>query len=235
MLLHTGDGPNLLMSIPRDSLSRSPGTAPTKINAAYAYRRPKLLIRTIENNTGIRVDHYVEIGFGGFVDLVDAVGGIEICPTVAMEDKQANLDLEKGCQEADGPDRARLRPLPQDRHGPFGDLDRARAPARGGLGDRQRGDLAVDGPQPGALLPGEHGRRRRRPRSARARPVRAGAVRAGHDPRRRRRRPDLRRADPDLAVNWDPERSEQMFQLIIEDDTDEHRPKSLCTPTGLPR
>ena len=79
MLLHTGDGPNLLMSIPRDSLVEIPGYGTTKINAAYAYGGAKLLVRTIEGETGIRIDHFVEIGFGGFVDLVDAVGGIEMC------------------------------------------------------------------------------------------------------------------------------------------------------------
>ena len=75
MMLHTGSGPNLLMSIPRDSLVEVPGYGTTKINAAYAFGGPKLLTQTIEQNTGIRVDHYVEIGIGGFVDLVDAVGG----------------------------------------------------------------------------------------------------------------------------------------------------------------
>ena len=56
MLLHTGSGPNLLMSIPRDSLVPIPGHGTTKINAAYAFGGPKLLVRTIEANTGIRID-----------------------------------------------------------------------------------------------------------------------------------------------------------------------------------
>lgn len=60
------------------------------------------MIETVEANTDIRIDHYVEIGFGGFVDVVDAVGGIEICPERRMKDKDANLDIQKGCQEADG-------------------------------------------------------------------------------------------------------------------------------------
>ena len=56
MLLHTGAGPNLLMSIPRDSLVEVPDRGTTKINAAYAFGGPKLLVKTIEQNTGIRVD-----------------------------------------------------------------------------------------------------------------------------------------------------------------------------------
>lgn len=102
MLLHTGSGPNLLLSIPRDSIVEIPGHGTTKINAAFAWGGPKLLIRTIETDTGIRVDHYIETGFKGFQDVVDALGGITICPTVNMIDPKAHLDIKKGCQEADG-------------------------------------------------------------------------------------------------------------------------------------
>ena len=63
MLLHIGAGPNMLMSIPRDSLVDVPGHGTTKINAAFAYGGPKLLVKTIEQDTGIRIDDYVEIGF----------------------------------------------------------------------------------------------------------------------------------------------------------------------------
>src|SRR5690606_16159376 len=90
MVLHTGSGPNLLMSIPRDSIVDVPGHGTTKINAAFAYGGPELLVETIEQNTGIRIDDYVQIGFGGFVGMVDAVGGVEICPAQAMQDPQAN-------------------------------------------------------------------------------------------------------------------------------------------------
>jgi len=123
MVLHTGSGPNLLMSIPRDSLVDIPGRGTTKINAAYAYGGPELLIRTIELNTGIRVDNYVEIGFGGFVGLVDAVGGIEICPQEDMVDADANLRIKKGCQDVDGEVALAYA---RSRHAQeLGDLDRA--------------------------------------------------------------------------------------------------------------
>ncbi len=68
MLLHTGSGPNLLMSIPRDSIVEIPGRGTNKINAAFAFGGPKLLTRTIEQSTDIRIDDYVEIGFTGFVE-----------------------------------------------------------------------------------------------------------------------------------------------------------------------
>jgi LCP family protein required for cell wall assembly len=102
MLLHIGSGPPILLSIPRDSLVPIPGYGVTKINAAFAYGGPKLLVRTIEQDTGVRVDHFVEIGFGGFVNAVDAVGGITICPTHRMDDPRANLHIKKGCQHVDG-------------------------------------------------------------------------------------------------------------------------------------
>lgn len=102
LLLHTGAGPKLLMSIPRDSLVAIPGYGRTKINAAYAFGGPKLLVKTIENNTGIKIDDYVEVGFGGLVNVVDSVGGITICPKADLKDKDSGLDVKKGCQNADG-------------------------------------------------------------------------------------------------------------------------------------
>ncbi|MDO9378090.1 MAG: LCP family protein [Nocardioidaceae bacterium] len=102
MLMHTGSGPTLLLSIPRDSQVDIPGRGRGKINAAYAFGGPELLVQTIEQNTGVRVDDYVEIGFGGFVNIVDAVGGVQICPKQRLKDKAAGINLRKGCQEADG-------------------------------------------------------------------------------------------------------------------------------------
>jgi LCP family protein required for cell wall assembly len=102
MLMHTGSGPNLLMSIPRDSIVPIPGHGTTKINAAFAYGGPRLLIKTLEQDTGVRIDDYIEVGFGGFVNVVNAVGGIQICPKTAMNDPLANLHVKAGCQQANG-------------------------------------------------------------------------------------------------------------------------------------
>jgi LCP family protein required for cell wall assembly len=102
MLLHIGDEKPLLLSIPRDSLVPIPGHGVNKINAAFAYGGPKLLVQTIEQDTGVRIDHYVEIGFGGFVNAVDAVNGITICPTKDLKDRRANLNVKKGCQQVSG-------------------------------------------------------------------------------------------------------------------------------------
>ena len=125
MLLHTGAGPNLLMSIPRDShRRRSRARARPRSTPPTPTAAPKLLMRTIENETGIRIDEYVEIGLGGLAGVVDAVGGIEICPTQDMKDTLAKLDIEKGCQEADG---ATALGYARSRHtSGIGDIDRVK-------------------------------------------------------------------------------------------------------------
>lgn len=102
MLLHSGSGPTVLTSIPRDSQVSVPGHGRTKINAAYSLGGPQLLVQTIEENTGVRVDGFVQIGFEGLIDVVDAVGGIEVCPETALQDADSFLDISAGCQEVDG-------------------------------------------------------------------------------------------------------------------------------------
>lgn len=105
LLLHVpdGDGPKLLLSIPRDSFVDIPGHGQNKINAAYSLGGPDLLVETIEQATEVRVDSYLEVGFGGFVEIVDALGGIEVCPTEAIDDPKAGgLQIDKGCSDVDG-------------------------------------------------------------------------------------------------------------------------------------
>ncbi len=74
-----------------------------KINAAFSIGGPKLLGETIEHNTGLELDGYMEIGFGGFAQVVDAVGGVNICVKNDMDDPKAHINLKKGCQDMDGP------------------------------------------------------------------------------------------------------------------------------------
>jgi len=64
MLLHTGGGKPVLISIPRDSYVSIPGHGMNKINAALGFGGPTLLIQTVEQVTGLRIDHYMGIGFG---------------------------------------------------------------------------------------------------------------------------------------------------------------------------
>ncbi|MBP2706291.1 LCP family protein [Microbispora sp. RL4-1S] len=103
MLLHIpSDGKATLVSLPRDSYVPIEGHGSAKLNAAYAFGGPKLLTQTVEKVTGIRVDHYMEIGFGGFVGIVDAIGGVNICVKQNIKDPKAGINLKKGCQDMDG-------------------------------------------------------------------------------------------------------------------------------------
>ncbi|GHH65232.1 hypothetical protein GCM10017673_08970 [Streptosporangium violaceochromogenes] len=106
MLLHIpGDGGRpTLVSLPRDSYVPIDGHGRGKLNAAYAFQDggPKLLAKTVEKVTGLRIDHYMEIGFGGFVGIVDAIGGVEIDVKQDIKDPKAGIDLKKGRQVLDG-------------------------------------------------------------------------------------------------------------------------------------
>ncbi|RNE50010.1 LCP family protein [Corynebacterium alimapuense] len=144
MLLHLSAlGQARLVSIPRDSLVSIPGYGENKVNAAFTFGGPVLLAETVEQATGLRIDHYAEIGMGGLANVVDAVGGVELCPEYAINDPLAQLDVEAGCQEMDGPTalgyvRTRATPL--------GDLDRV---------ERQReffSSLVETATSPGTLL-----------------------------------------------------------------------------------
>jgi LCP family protein required for cell wall assembly len=102
MLMHMGAGGTSLVSLPRDSYVSIPGHGFNKINAAYAFGGPKLLLRTVEGATGVHVDHYAEIGLGGFAGMVDAVGGVKMCIKEPVQDRDAGLNLKAGCQTLDG-------------------------------------------------------------------------------------------------------------------------------------
>jgi LCP family protein required for cell wall assembly len=231
MLLHTGSGPNVLLSIPRDSLVEIPGQGRTKINAAFAIGGPKLLVRTIEQNTGVRVDHYVEIGFGGFVNSVDAVGGVELCPEQRMVDPLANLRIKKGCQEVDGVTAlgyARSRKVSQ-----YGDIDRAK---------HQREVVSAIGAEvksPWTIInPVRYFRVNKAATSSIRISEGTGPIalaRFGLAMTSVNGKEGLTCSMPiaDQEINWDRERALALLKLIKEDRA-EDIPKRLCTATGLP-
>ncbi|WP_084176432.1 LCP family protein [Actinokineospora spheciospongiae] len=123
MLMHIPDNATkpTLVSLLRDSYVPIPGKGSNKLNAAYAFGGPALLAQTVERVTDLRIDHYIEIGLGGFADVVDAVGGIEMCPPEPLKDPLAGIDLPAGCQELDG---ANALGYVRTRVGPRADLDR---------------------------------------------------------------------------------------------------------------
>ena len=103
LLLHKPrSGPTALISLPRDTYVDIPDVGPQKLNAAYSFGGPELLVRTVEGMTGLTIDHYAEIGFGGVSDIVDAVGGVELCYDHDVSDPKSELEWTKGCHPADG-------------------------------------------------------------------------------------------------------------------------------------
>ncbi|NKY28210.1 LCP family protein [Nocardia gamkensis] len=104
MLVHVPkSGKTTLVSLPRDSYVGIPGQGKDKLNAAFAIGGPALLVQTVEIATGLRIDHYAQIGFGGFAGVVDTLGGIDVCVPKAIDDPLAGIDLPAGCQRLNGP------------------------------------------------------------------------------------------------------------------------------------
>ena len=112
MLVHMGSNGTTLVSLPRDSYVTIPehiaadgstqGQIKNKLNAAYSQGGAPLLMATVEFNTGLHIDHYMEVGFRGIRDLTDAVGGVDICVPQDYDDEKSNLHVKAGCQELDG-------------------------------------------------------------------------------------------------------------------------------------
>ena len=103
-----------IISIPRDTYARIPEhensqgklipAAYSKINSAYNWGGAPLLIQTFEEMSGLRIDHYVEVNFVGFVRMVDALGGVEICTKRDIDDPKSHLVLPAGRHILDGVD-----------------------------------------------------------------------------------------------------------------------------------
>lgn len=92
----------VMVSLPRDLKTQVDGRT-DKINAA-GVGGPDLLVRTVEETTGLNINHYVEVNFAGFVKVVDAVGGVRLCNRSGKQlvDRYAGLKMPPGCHELDG-------------------------------------------------------------------------------------------------------------------------------------
>ncbi|MFE9679573.1 LCP family protein [Streptomyces sp. NPDC006259] len=96
-----------VVSLPRDSYAETPPHTdrttgekhrghPIKINAAYAEGGPQLTVRTVENMTHVKIDHYLEVDFTSFMKTVDVLGGVKICTDQRLTDSYTGLDLAPG-------------------------------------------------------------------------------------------------------------------------------------------
>jgi LCP family protein required for cell wall assembly len=105
MILHVSPRRDkaVMVSLPRDLRTTIDGRT-SKINAAFALGGPGLLVRTVEQTTGLPINHYAEIDFAGFLKVVDALGGITLCNRSGhrLDDRYANLHMGPGCKDMRG-------------------------------------------------------------------------------------------------------------------------------------
>ncbi len=133
MVVHIGNnGKATLISLPRDSWITLPqhksedgtmrGDYLNKINASYSIGGPKLLVRTIERNTGLHIDHYMSVGLLGVRSLADAVGGVRLCPKQNYNDRDSGLKIKQGCRVVNG--KTALAYVRMRHADPLGDIGR---------------------------------------------------------------------------------------------------------------
>ncbi|RZU34114.1 LCP family protein [Blastococcus saxobsidens] len=89
-----------VISIPRDSWVDIPGRGMNKINAAYSFGGPSLLIQTVEELTGVRIDHYAAIDFDGLIQVTDDLGGVDV--VVAQTTSNGPYTFPAGVNHLDG-------------------------------------------------------------------------------------------------------------------------------------
>ncbi|MFD9127596.1 LCP family protein [Kitasatospora sp. NPDC059571] len=115
MVVHIPKGRSraTVVSIPRDTLVTRPACTTTKgkqlaaaqrvmFNSIYTVGGPPCVVKTVETMTGLRMNHYVEIDFAGFKELVDAMGGVEVTVDTPIDDKYSGLKLDAGTHTLDG-------------------------------------------------------------------------------------------------------------------------------------
>jgi LCP family protein required for cell wall assembly len=162
LLIHSAKGTDSLVSIPRDTMIKIPEFADEqgilgkkgeyvdmgfqKVNSAFSYGGPKLLIRTIEEQIDLKIDHYVEVGFDTIRSITNALGGIYLCYDHDVDDWDSDMVWTKGCAWVDGENAlafARMR-----YSDPLGDIGRAARQhqvveqlARNAQGELQKGTL----------------------------------------------------------------------------------------------
>src|SRR6266567_2627952 len=102
-----------VISLPRDSWVKIPGFGMNKINAAIGLGGPPLMVRTVEQATGLTINDFVEVNFLGFVKIVDALGGVGVCLPYAVNDPYTGLRMSAGRHHVGG---IRALQFARDRH-----------------------------------------------------------------------------------------------------------------------
>jgi LCP family protein required for cell wall assembly len=111
-----------MLSIPRDLRVKIPGHGYNKINAAYAYGGPALVIRTVQSVMGVDLDHYAETDFNGFKQITNALGGVYVDVDRTYDD--GKIQLQPGYQLLDGQNALRFCRTRHDKNIDFGRMQR---------------------------------------------------------------------------------------------------------------
>ncbi|MET4922818.1 LCP family protein [Streptomyces sp. PSRA5] len=114
MIVHVDEGHKTasVVSVPRDTIVERPdcegdrgtaeGAARAMFNTAYEVGGPACAVKTVEKMSGIRMDHYIEVDFTGFKQLIDDLGGVKITTKETIDDSKSHLNLEPGTHTLDG-------------------------------------------------------------------------------------------------------------------------------------
>ncbi len=109
MLWRVGGGVSRRLSIPRDTVAEIPGHGVSKINAAYAYGGPALAIKTIEQFTGVQINHVIIVNLAAFPPFINAIGGVDVktgrvCSEISggAQNGGWTLNLQPGVHHLDG-------------------------------------------------------------------------------------------------------------------------------------
>ncbi len=121
MVAHIVPGGNIqMLSVPRDWQASIPGHGTNRINAAYVLGGPDLLVQTLQAETGIPINHYVEIDFAGVGAVVDSLGGVTLDFTYPGRDLKSGFEIDAGRHTLDGEQAvayARSRKYQEQRNG----------------------------------------------------------------------------------------------------------------------
>ena len=100
----------------------------TKLNSAYALGGPKCLVKVIQKISGLAINRFMAVDFAGFANMVDALGGVEVCSTTPLEDAELGPVLTTaGRQTLDGPaalNYVRARSIATEGNGDYGRIKR---------------------------------------------------------------------------------------------------------------
>lgn len=115
------------ISVPRDSYVEIPGRGKSKINHAYAWGGPSLLIKSVTNLTGLPIHYFSEVDFDGFESIVDDLGGVDFEVAKGWYDKELKVDVRAGTHKRSGKEALAIV---RSRNYPSGDFERIKTQQR---------------------------------------------------------------------------------------------------------